>query len=213
MTTPAWIALAVAAAAALADWFAVATDRRSLEYIAKPLTMAALIVVAATVDAGDDARRAWFVAAGALSLVGDVFLMLPRDRFVPGLVAFLGAHVCYVVGLLQAPVDLTGIILGAVVVGLALASIGRRVLGAVRRGEHRALLGPVSAYMVVISAMVLAAFATGPWLAILGAGLFYASDSLIAERRFVRASAWAPVAIMVTYHLGQAGLMLSLTLA
>ena len=209
MTAPAGVALAVAALAAIADWIAVATDRRRLEYVAKPLTMAALIVVAATLDTGDE-RRAWFVAAGVLSLAGDVFLMLPRDRFVPGLVAFLGAHICYVVGLLQLPVDLQGLAVGAVVVALALATIGRRVVTAVRRGEHRALFAPVLAYMVIISAMVAAAFATGPWLAIAGAVLFYASDSLIAERRFVHATAWAPVAIMVTYHLGQAGLMLSL---
>ena len=210
MTALAWSALVVAAVAAVADWFAVATDRRKLEYVAKPLTMAALIVVAVTLDPANGGRRAWFVAAGALSLVGDVFLMLPRDRFVPGLVAFLGAHVCYVVGLLQSPVQTRPTVVGAVVVALALATVGRRVLGAVRRGEHRALSGPVSVYMVVISAMVLAAFATGPALAIAGAVLFYASDSLIAERRFVGPPPWAPVAIMVTYHLGQAGLMLSL---
>jgi hypothetical protein len=43
-----------------------------------------------------------------------------------------------------------------------------------------------------------------------GASLFFASDSLIAWNRFVRPRAWAPVAIMVTYHLGQAGLVTSL---
>ena len=33
-----------------------------------------------------------------------------------------------------------------------------------------------------------------------------ASDALIAWNRFVRRLAWAPVVIMVTYHLGQRGL-------
>jgi hypothetical protein len=37
-----------------------------------------------------------------------------------------------------------------------------------------------------------------------------ASDALIAETRFVGPRKWAPVVIMVTYHLGQAGLTLSL---
>lgn len=209
MTTLAWSALAVAAMAAVADWFAVGTERRRLEYVAKPLTMTALVVVAAALDPGDDARRAWFVAAGILSLSGDVFLMLPRDRFVPGLVSFLLAHICYVAGLLQLPLDPTGLVIGVVVVALALATIGRREVAAVR-ARHRGLVGPVVAYMLVISAMVGAAFATGPVLAIVGAVLFYISDSLIAERRFVRPTAWMPVAIMVTYHLGQAGLVLSL---
>ena len=50
-------------------------------------------------SAGGDAARPWFVAALALSLVGDVLLMLPRERFVGGLVAFLLAHLAYIVGL------------------------------------------------------------------------------------------------------------------
>jgi uncharacterized membrane protein YhhN len=62
----------------------------------------------------------------------------------------------------------------------------------------------------VISAMVSAALATGVVLAAVGAALFFASDTLIAWERFVRPRTWAPLAIIVTYHLGQAGLTLSL---
>jgi uncharacterized membrane protein YhhN len=43
-----------------------------------------------------------------------------------------------------------------------------------------------------------------------GAVLFYVSDALIGFSRFVREWPWAPVAIIVTYHLGQAGLVLAL---
>ena len=68
----------------------------------------------------------------------------------------------------------------------------------------------VSAYMVVISAMLATALATGNVVAGLGAALFVASDSMIAWDRFVRPWTWAPLAIMVTYHLGQAGLVASL---
>jgi len=64
--------------------------------------------------------------------------------------------------------------------------------------------------MAVISAMLATALATGNVLAAAGAVLFVASDSMIAWDRFVRRFAWAPVAIMVTYHLGQAGLVASL---
>jgi len=38
----------------------------------------------------------------------------------------------------------------------------------------------------------------------------FVSDSLIAENRFVRPLPWAPVAIIVTYHIAQAGLVWSL---
>ena len=47
----------------------------------------------------DDARRRWFVLALALSLAGDVFLMLRRDdMFVLGLGSFLLGHVAYIAG-------------------------------------------------------------------------------------------------------------------
>ena len=71
--------------------------------------------------------------------------------------------------------------------------------------------GPaVSAYLLAISLMFCAAVATGnPW-AIVGAGLFVASDSVLGWRQFVGSASWMPVTVMVTYHLGQAGLVASL---
>jgi len=41
-----------------------------------------------------------------------------------------------------------------------------------------------------------------------GALLFLTSDSLIAEQRFVASRSWQPLAIIVTYHLALAGLVL-----
>ena len=89
MTTGAVAALAVAGVAAAADWAAVAAGNKRVEYVAKPLAMAALVAVAVALDPSDESRRTWFVLAGVLSLAGDVFLMLPRDRFVAGLVSVL----------------------------------------------------------------------------------------------------------------------------
>ena len=66
------------------------------------------------------------------------------------------------------------------------------------------------AYIAVIAAMLASALASGNVVAAVGAALFVASDSMIAWNRFVRPFAAADVAIMVTYHLGQAGLVLSL---
>jgi hypothetical protein len=47
-------------------------------------------------------------------------------------------------------------------------------------------------------------------LAAVGGALFFASDALIAETRFVGPRPGAAVAIMVTYHLALAALVLSL---
>lgn len=209
MTPVATAALGVAVVAAITNWLAVARVDKRVEYVAKPLTLIALIVVAGALDPVDAQRRWWFVAAAVCSLAGDVFLMLPRDRFIPGLVSFLVAHVCYVAGMLALPASPARAVLGLALVAAAVATIGVRVLRAVRR-ERASLFGPVLGYLVVISAMVVAAFATGPPLAIVGAGTFYASDGILAEQRFVQTHAWAPVAVMVTYHLGQAALILSL---
>jgi uncharacterized membrane protein YhhN len=58
--------------------------------------------------------------------------------------------------------------------------------------------------------MVVCAIATGDVRAAVGAGLFYASDAMIAWNRFVRPFAAARPAIMSTYHLAQGALILSL---
>ncbi len=211
MTAGAWALLAVAALVAVGDWFAVARERKPLEYVCKPLTMVALVAVALAVHVDHDAVRWWFVGALVLSLAGDVFLMLPGNLFVAGLASFLVGHLAYVAGMWTSGVDGVRVGLGVAVVVVALALIGRPILRAVRRGSEPEMALPVLAYMVVISAMVASAIGTGVVLAITGAGLFYCSDALIAWRRFVRERPWQPLAIIVTYHVAQAGLVLALT--
>lgn len=209
MTVQAAALLAVTAVAAVVDWWAVARDRRPVEYVFKPLTLVALTATALALDPADPAVRAWFVVALVLSLGGDVLLMLPRDLFVPGLAAFLLAHVAYVVGLALAGVTPGAVVVGLAVVGLALVAVGMPLLRGARRAEA-ALVPPVLAYMLVISAMLATAVGTGRVLAIAGAGLFYLSDALIGWGRFVTAHDRGRLAVMVTYHVGQALLVLSL---
>lgn len=205
MTSPAAFLLGMAAVFAVADWVAVAGGSKTLEYVAKPAATLLLVGVAIAIVPEDDTRRAWFVLALVLSLAGDVFLMLPRNLFVAGLASFLLGHVAYVAGfgVGEAWPWIAGVALVAVAVG---APILRALL---HRGEKE-LVGPVVAYMTVISVMVACAIGTGDPVAIAGAVLFMLSDSLIAWNRFVRPLAWAPVTIMVTYHLAQAGLVVSL---
>ncbi len=210
MTATAWAALAVAASFSVGDWIAVGSGRKSLDYVCKPVTMVALMVVALGLHPVVGGRRSWFIVALLLSLAGDVFLMLPRDLFLAGLVSFLAGHVAYVVGLRAGETSAAAVIVSAAMVLVVAAVVGTPVVVTVRRGPHAELTPPVVAYMAVISAMVTCALATGNVLAAVGASLFFASDSLIAWNRFVRPRAWDPVAIMVTYHLGQAGLVTSL---
>ncbi|MGO9875490.1 MAG: lysoplasmalogenase [Acidimicrobiia bacterium] len=209
-------ALGSAVVFAVGDWVSRAAHtsspaRRRLEFVCKPATILALVIAAALLDpaTGAGIRQRWFVAALVCSLVGDVLLMLPHEQFVGGLAAFLAAHVCYVVGFWTDGPAAAAFVVAAFVVTVAIGSLGRRILPAVRRQDRR-LVAPVAAYMVVIGAMVATALAVGNPAAALGAVLFAASDSMIAWDRFVGGFDGAGVWIMVTYHLGQVGLVVSL---
>lgn len=210
MTGPALSALVVAAVLAVGDWTARARRSPRLEYVCKPGALGALLAGAALLHPapGLADRRGWFVAALALSLLGDVLLMLPSDRFVAGLAAFLLAHLCYVAGFLTRAPSAAGFVVAAVVVAVLVAPVAVRIVAGL--GPRSSLRVPVLAYMVVISVMAAAALSSGRPLAGAGAVLFAASDAMIAWNRFVRPFPAASVAIMVSYHLGQAALVLSL---
>ncbi len=99
MTGAALLLLALALVAAFGDWVAVARERKALEYLCKPLTLGLLTASAVAFDPDQSAVRTWFVVALGLCLLGDIFLMLPQDVFVPGLAAFLLGHIAYVGGM------------------------------------------------------------------------------------------------------------------
>jgi uncharacterized membrane protein YhhN len=198
-------------AVAVTDWMAVASGRKALEYLAKPLTMAMLIGVALSLDVASEVVLGAFVVALVFSLIGDVFLMLPDERwFVFGLGAFLAAHVAYVVGLMISGVTVAALAVGFVIVVAGALGIGLRIVQAVRRSDEPGMAGPVIGYLVVISLMVTCAVGTRNPFAVAGAALFYTSDALIAWNRFVTRHSWADLAVMITYHLGQIGLVASL---
>ena len=211
MTTGAYLLVALALVAAVIDWVAVVDEDPKLEYLCKPLTLVLLILAALAVDPDSETVRAWFVAALVFSLAGDVFLMIKdRDLFVLGLASFLIAHLAYVCGFLADGVGVLRLVLGVILAGAAVALVGTRIVNATDEKAPE-LTVPVIAYMGVISAMLVFAVGSGNGVALLGALLFYASDALIGWSRFVQAFKWAPLAIMVTYHLAQTALVWSLS--
>ena len=215
MTLTATVLLVVAGGFAVGDWFAVGRGSRHLEYWCKPAATAAFLAAAVTLRASVDATQVCFVVALALCFCGDVFLMLPpdargRDGFVPGLASFLLAQVAFAVGFALRGGPVWGYGLGALLVSAAAVPLGARFVAALRRADRSALVGPVVAYLLAISTMAATAVGGANGWGIAGAGLFMASDALIAETRFVRAHRGAEVAIMVTYHLALAALVASL---
>lgn len=212
--------LLTAAPIALVNWIGVAIDDPRMIRTAKPLTLVLLIAAAVTLDPADPTVRAWFVAGLVLSLAGDVFLMLPEGGregrpapkvppFLLGLGAFLLGHIAYVVGMAVDHTSWPLTAVGLVVVVVAGGVVAPRIVAGVRRSSPD-LVVPVLAYMTVISTMVVASWGRGVVIGIVGALLFYASDAILAWNRFVAPSRVLQVAVMVTYHLAQLGLVLSL---
>jgi uncharacterized membrane protein YhhN len=212
--------LTIAAIAAVIDWVAVwvgGTTGRRVERIAKPAVMVALLVAAVQADAWTpeaQAARPWLVLGLIASLAGDV-LLLPPGRFVPGLLAFLAAHLAYLVAFLQLPGEVPWLVIGIAGAATLVLSVGRVL---VRAASRVGLAGPVTAYLVAITLMAVAATRTGDVVAIAGAWLFVASDAMLGWGRFHEPQPGLPrgrgrtqrVAVMVTYHLGQGVIVLAL---
>jgi len=202
--------LVLAAVFAVLDWVAVARGSSRLEYMAKPAATATFFAAAATLDVEHGAGWVLLLVALVCCVAGDVFLMLPRDAFVPGLASFAVAQVLYTASFASGGLGAWRLAAGAAVVVPVAALLARRFVAALRRGGRGALVVPVVVYLVLISAMAIASVGAGRPVAIVGAVAFMVSDSFIAESRFVAARRWHPVAIMATYHLALAGLVLGL---
>ena len=198
------------------DWLAVARGWRRLEYIAKPAAI--LVLLAWLLNYPGPVPNAhppildWFVAGLLCSLVGDILLMLPERFFRGGLIAFLLAHVAYIIGLngglLAVPVEA----LFLVPVGLVSGWLAWRVGLSLQASGNGSLRVPVVVYAAVISLMLVSALSTlfrSGWplgeaaLVAGGATLFYCSDALLAWNRFVAPVRGGKFLVIVAYHLGQ----------
>jgi uncharacterized membrane protein YhhN len=191
-------ALCIAATlGALAPW---------LTYLFKPLTTLLVIAYAwpRSVDAPQQRR---FILAGLLlSLAGDVFLLWPKEGFLPGLVSFLLAHLTYIAAFCV-PVRF-----GAKPVVFAVyAAVAALVLSQLWGGVPGALRWPVIAYVVCLATMAAQAAAwwrstphapAARWAAV-GGVLFMTSDSLLAINKFAAPLPLAPLWILASYWLAQ----------
>ena len=213
--------LLLAVALAILNWLAVARKWKLVEYVSKPAVTLALL--AWLWQTGKmHGPLTWFAVGVALSVAGDVFLMVPRDLFIAGLAAFLLAHLAYIVGLNPTPPPVSAFTLVAtgilvLIVSWAYARLNK---GLAARGAA-ALRLPVLVYAIVISLMVLSALVTlirpewHPTHAALVAGgavLFLISDLTLAWDRFVAPVFRADLKVIITYHLAQFGILLGAAL-
>lgn len=203
------VALLFAALESLALW----KKWKRLEYIAKPAVMIVLFVWLFTA-VGLNGALFWFGLGILLSLAGDIFLMLSLDRlFMAGLVAFLLAHLSYVIGFnIPLPEFSTWGLILAVMIGLGGTRLINRILSSVIASGQSRLRIPIIIYSVVISLMLLSAMikmtdltwgALSSLLVGVGALLFYLSDIILAWNKFVRPIQHGRIYNIGAYHLGQ----------
>jgi uncharacterized membrane protein YhhN len=172
-----------------------------------PMTLAIVFVAVRAISAGGIGKSdALLMGALLFSLAGDVLLMLPGDLFVPGLAAFLVAHVFYLALFRQGQGWFTH--RAALVIVLAIAAGMYAVL--FPRLPDAGLKIAVAAYVTVIALMVSQALgrarslgtSSARWVA-LGACVFMASDTLIAIDRCLTPLPLASFWILVTYFAAQ----------
>jgi alkylglycerol monooxygenase len=186
----------------------------------KPLAMVcAMVAVALHMRRHRQQPGHWLLlAALAASMLGDVLLML-RGLFLAGLAAFVLAHLCYLALFKQGQrwFALRGALLALVLGAAAMyAFLWHSALPA-------GLRLPVAGYALAIALM--AAQAWGRWhesvgagrraalLVALGASSFLLSDALLATNRFVQPLPWAPLAVLGSYYLAQALIVIGMLCA
>lgn len=131
---------------------------------------------------------AWAVGLGlSVSVFGDLFFVLPQERFVPGLVAYLLGHLCYITGMFWTawPVASSSfLVLGGL--GLLTFFLFRPIAAGMQRTGRGDLVTPAVVYAVVLTAMLWQALSAGtPLLAAAGL-LYYVADTVMVWHRFVR---------------------------
>lgn len=179
--------------------------RRLTLYLFKPLTILFVILIALQPKYSTSSFYRYAIISGLLfSLAGDIFLMLPSDRFVPGLVSFLFAHVFYIVAFIKESESafsfwnlIPFLLYGCLMLRVLWPHLGRMRL-------------PVVVYMLAILMMGWTAASRrilteqeGSLLAFIGALLFIASDSFLALDRFRGHFRSAQLLILSTYFTAQ----------
>lgn len=191
---------------ALAVWGQYSPSRRVLVFAFKPLTTALICGMAVLPVQAFGGRYGWAILTGLLfSLAGDVFLMLPEDRFREGLAAFLLAHLCYLIAFTA----------GTPFLAAGLPFLCWLVLGAVLLrflwpGIPPGLRLPVVVYVLTLLCMaaqantrVIRMPSASSVLASAGAALFVLSDGLLALDRFRRRFRSARALVQITYFVAQ----------
>lgn len=172
-------------------------------YIFKPLTMLLIGLIAILGQGAPSFYKNMIIIGLVFSIMGDIFLMLPTDRFVAGLVSFLIAHLFYI-GAFVAGIDAFR---WWPLIPFALFGIAIYIYLAPALGKLKL---PVLLYVGVIMVMAWVAWElwiqtgqSGALLAAFGAMLFVVSDAILAINRFRAPFKSARLLNLTTYFAAQ----------
>lgn len=207
------LALAFAALESLALW----KNWDRLEYVVKPAVMICLFIWL-YLNTGLQGLTLWFGVGILFSLAGDILLMISLERmFMFGLIAFLLAHISYLVGFQNELMTVTAwSFILILILSISAVRVMRRIVSAIRAKGQIRLVNPVILYSIVITVMLYAAMTTisnpewrtsASFFVSVGAFLFYLSDLILAWNKFVSPIKNGRMLNIAAYHLGQIGLI------
>lgn len=183
-----------------------------IKYIFKPLTTILIISLAVfQLPEVSETYKYLIIIGLTLSLFGDVFLMLPSDKFIHGLASFLVAHIFFIWAFtlgfgpyFEFSLLIPAAIYTVVFLWVLLPKTGKMKL-------------PVLIYALMLMVFMWQASGRFFYLAettafytFIGAILFIISDSVLAFDRFVRTYKFSQTLILLTYWGAQTLLALSI---
>lgn len=191
----------IALISAILTIYAKLKDKDLWQFIFKPLTMAAIFLIAFLNSSLPLTFYQKAILLGLiLSTIGDVFLVKQDKYFVQGLVSFLLGHICYIVAFWTSPNLPSGLIYSIYVI-FFLTSLWR-FLGKLKI--------PVIFYALIIAVMSWMALSrylqindSKTLLAFIGSFFFVISDSLLGFNKFKKPFVNAHTYILATYFLAQ----------
>ena len=203
-----WLALVTA----IIDWIAIYKRWKIFDYILKPSVILILLITVWQIS-NFEGFMVWFGIALALSLAGDIVLMLSNKRLLAGIFLFAFAHIAYIIGfnLTPPPLDVVSIII-ALFILLPFIQVARRIISSIKTSGNDQFVLPVAIYSFVIGLMLFSASLSlvrqdWPYSSAvpvsLGALLFVLSDLQLAWNKFVTPLPHPELRIIIPYHIGQ----------
>ena len=176
--------------------------------IVKPVPSLLFVVAALLQPRSVSAYYHYLLVGLIFCLIGDVFLALPQEKaFKVGLIAFLIGHISYILSF-SSLIPASYWISSGLFIFLGMSAFVFFWL----RPHLKSMLIPVSLYIVIITVMVIGAWAvfwkssfgiSGRALILAGALCFYFSDLFFARDKFIKKECLNPLLGLPLYYAGQ----------